>query len=67
MIYLIVYVLVVCALLALVYWAVPALGTPEPVARVVRVGAIIVAFVLILILLLNAFGMSTGGLQAPKL
>lgn len=66
MIFLIVYVLVVCALLALVYWAVTALGTPEPVARVVKVGAIIVAFVVILILLLNAFGMSTG-IQTPKL
>jgi len=67
MVYLIVYVLVVCAMLALVYWAVPALGTPEPVARVVRVGSVIIAFVVILILLLNAFGMSTGGIQTPKL
>jgi len=66
MIYLIVYVLVVCALLGLVYWAVPALGTPEPVARVVRVGAIIIAFVVILLLLLNVMGVPTG-IQAPKL
>jgi len=66
MIELIIYALVICALLALVYWAVPALGTPEPVARVVRVGAVVIAFVVLLVLLLNAFGMSTG-LPPPKL
>ena len=66
MIHLVVYVLVICALLSLVYWAVGAYGTPEPVARVVRVSAVVFAFVVILILLLNAFGMDTG-IQAPKL
>ena len=66
MIELIIYALVICALLALVYWAVPALGTPEPVARVVRVGAVVIAVVVLLVLLLTAFGMSTG-LPRPKL
>lgn len=38
-----VYLLVVCAVATLVYWAVGQLGTPEPVARIVRVATIVIA------------------------
>jgi hypothetical protein len=58
MIYAIVYTLLVCGLLALVYWAVAALGTPEPLARVVRVGAIVIAIIVVVLIWLNLFGMA---------
>jgi len=54
----IVWTVLICGAVALVYWAVPQLGTPEPLARVVMVGAVVIAIVAIVFLWLGLFGMS---------
>jgi len=58
MVYAIVWTVVICGLAALAHWAVGALGTPEPLARVVRVGTVVIAIVIIVLLWLNVFGMA---------
>lgn len=55
-----VYLLVVCGAAALIYWAVDKLGTPDPLNRVVKVGAIIIAIVVVVIVLLNLIGMGAA-------
>lgn len=60
MLYAAIYILCVCGGAALVYWAVGELGTPEPLARIVRVLTLCVAIVLVVIILLGALGMGTG-------
>ena len=56
----IIWIIVVCGALALVYWAVDALGTPDPVNRVVKVVAVVLALILIVSIVLGMLGMSTG-------
>jgi hypothetical protein len=63
MITLLVGVLVICALVALIWWAVPALGVPQPLARVVTVGSVVLAFIFILLLVLQAFGIAVPSLR----
>ncbi|HEY3145467.1 MAG TPA: hypothetical protein VGJ75_03905 [Dongiaceae bacterium] len=60
----VVYILLVCGAAALVYRAVAQLGTPEPLARIVRVLTIVVAIVLVVIILLDMLGM--GGILGPR-
>ena len=55
-----VWILVICVVVALLHWAVTAMGTPEPLARIVRVGSIVLACLFILLIILQLFGMSTG-------
>jgi hypothetical protein len=59
MIFAIVWTIVICGLAALAHWAVGALGTPEPLARVVRVGSVVIAIVVVVLLWLGVFGMAT--------
>jgi hypothetical protein len=61
-----IYIIVICGALALVHWAVGALGTPEPVANIVRVIAVVLAIIFIVVIVLNLFGMSTG-IETPPL
>ena len=54
-----VYVLVVCAVAALVYWAADALGTPEPINRIVKVAVVVIAVIVIIAVVLNLFGIAS--------
>jgi len=55
-----IYLVVVCAVAALVYWAVDALGTPEPIARIVKVAAVVIAVLIIILIFLRMLGMADG-------
>jgi len=54
----IVWTVLICGAVALVYWAVPRLGTPQPLANVVMVGAVVIAIVVVVFLWLGLFGMA---------
>jgi hypothetical protein len=54
----VVWTIVICCLVALAHWATTALATPDPLARVVRVGSVVVAIVVILFLWLGVFGLA---------
>ncbi|HVQ52125.1 MAG TPA: hypothetical protein VMS92_18940 [Mycobacterium sp.] len=58
--YAIIWTIVICGFAALAYWAVTALRTPEPLANVVRVGAVVIAIVVIVMIWLGVFGMGPG-------
>ena len=54
----IVWTVLLCGAAALIHWAVPRMGTPEPLARVVLVGSIILIIIVIVFLWLGLFGMA---------
>jgi len=58
---LLVYLLVVFIVLGFVWWAIGALGIPEPLARIARVLVILIALIFAIYLLLSMVG------QAPPL
>lgn len=58
---LLVYLLVVFIVLGFVWWAIGALGIPEPLARIARVILILIALIFAIYLLLSLVG------QAPPL
>jgi hypothetical protein len=66
MLYAAIYILCVCGGAALVYWAVDKLGTPDPLANIVKVLTICVAIVLILLSLLGMGG-GLPGLHSESL
>ena len=49
-------ILLVCVVACLFYWAIGALGTPDPIARFARVGIILIAALFIIYLVFGAFG-----------
>lgn len=53
----VVYILLVCGAVALVYWAVPQMRTPEPLARIVQVLAMIIGIVVVVWIVLQMIGM----------
>ena len=53
----VVYILLICGAVALIYWAVPQMGTPEPLARIVRVLSMIIGIVLVVFIVLAMIGM----------
>lgn len=55
----VIWTVLICGGAALVYWAVPRLGTPEPLSRVVLVIAVVVAIVLVVMVWLRVFGMAS--------
>lgn len=55
-----IWVLVICGVVALAVWAIDALGTPEPVRKVVRVIVIVVGILVIIGLVAGLFGVNTG-------
>lgn len=61
----IIMLLIICGVAALAVWAIDALGTPEPIRRVVRVVVVVVAVLLIIGLVAGLFGVNTG-LSIPK-
>lgn len=60
MIYAIVWTILICGGVGLVYWAVPRLRTPEPLANLVLVGSVVIAIVIIVFLWLGVFGLMPG-------
>jgi hypothetical protein len=54
------YILIICILAGLTYWAVTTLGVPTPLARAIRVAVVVVAVLAILSLLLQLHGI--GGI-----
>ena len=55
-----IWVVVICGVAALALWAVRELGTPDPIARVVRVAVIVIAILLIIGVVAQLFGIDTG-------
>ena len=55
-----IWVIVICGVAALALWAVRELGTPDPIARVVRVAVIVIAILLIIGVVAQLFGIDTG-------
>ena len=53
-------IVIICGIAVLALWAVRELGTPDPIARVVRVIVIVVAILLIIGIVANMLGVSTG-------
>jgi hypothetical protein len=56
----VIYLLVVCGAAALVYWAVDKLGTPDPLNRIVKVLAMVIAIVVVVMVLLSMLGMGAA-------
>jgi hypothetical protein len=56
----IIYILLICGLAALVIWALGELGTPAPLANVVRVLTICIAILLVVMVALNLLGLGPG-------
>lgn len=59
-----IYLVVVCVLAVLVYWAVDKLGTPEPINRIVKVAVVIFAVVVLLVIFVRLMGLD---IDAPLL
>ncbi len=61
-----VYILVLVIVVALILWAVRTLGVPEPLNNVIYVAVTCIAVLIVILLLLQAFGLG-GGISLPKL
>lgn len=60
MIVTLVWLVVICAVASIAYWAVNTLGTPEPIRRFVIVAIVVVAALLIIGLIAGLFGVNLG-------
>jgi hypothetical protein len=61
-----IYILVICAVAALLIWAVGELGTPDPLARILRVVIVVIAILIVIGVVAGIFGVHTG-LPVPPL
>lgn len=59
-------ILLVLVLIAVVYWAVDALGTPEPLNKIVKVGSVCIAIIIVVFVMLQMLGMAPAGSVIPK-
>lgn len=66
MVTVIAYIVLMLVLVSVVYWAVDALGTPDPLNRIVKVGIVAVGIIVVVLLFMQLLGVSTGGLSLPK-
>ena len=55
-----IWAVVICGVAVLALWAVRELGTPDPIARVVRVAVVVIAILLIIGLVASLFGVDVG-------
>ena len=55
-----VWAVVICGVAVLALWAIKELGTPDPIARVVRVAVVVIAILLIIGLIAGLFGVDVG-------
>jgi hypothetical protein len=58
MLQVLVWTVLICGGVALVWWAVAQFGTPEPLAKVVTVGSVVIAIIVIVFMWLNLLGMA---------
>jgi hypothetical protein len=65
-VYLIIILLVVGVLVALVIYVADNL-LPDPINRIVKIAAIVIACLAVILVLLKMVGFDTGGLDVPKL
>jgi len=49
-------ILFICVIVALFYWVIGALGTPDPMGRIARVAIIFVGSLMVICILFNRFG-----------
>lgn len=63
---LIVWLLVVGVLIALVYYVADAIPLPQPLNKIVKIVVMVLACIVVLVLLLNLIGVSTG-VDVPQL
>lgn len=63
----VVYLVLVLVIVAVVYWAVDALGVPEPLNRIVKVGTVAIAIIIVVVLLLQILGIVTGAPILPSI
>lgn len=61
-----IYLVIICAVAALVYWAVDQLGTPEPINRIVKVATVVLAVLIIILIVLRVFGIADYGVLPPS-
>ena len=61
-----VYLVLVVVVVAVVYWAVDQLGTPNPLNNIIKVGVVCLAIILVVLIFLQMLGIGTGGLNLPK-
>jgi hypothetical protein len=66
MVSIIAYIIFMLVAVAVVYWAVDALGTPDPLNRIVKVGIVAIGIIVVVLLFMQLLGVSTGGLSLPK-
>jgi hypothetical protein len=52
--------IVIAGVATLALWAIRELGTPDPIARVLRVAIVVIAILLIIGLIASLFGVNTG-------
>jgi hypothetical protein len=61
----VVYMVVVLVVVAVVYWAVDKLGTPQPLNNIIKVGVVAVAIIIVVVLFLQMLGIATP-LNIPR-
>jgi hypothetical protein len=64
---LIIYLLVLGILYWLVVYVIDAIPIPDPPNRIIKLVLAVVLAIVIILMLLNLIGISTGGLNLPKL
>jgi hypothetical protein len=64
---LIIYLLVLGILYWLVVYVIDAIPIPDPPNRIIKLVLAVVLAIVIILMLLNLLGISTGGLNLPKL
>ena len=55
----IVYIIITLVVVGVAYWAVDALATPQPLNRIVKVGVVAIAIILVIMLFLQMLGIAT--------
>jgi hypothetical protein len=58
MLQVLVWTVLICGGVALLWWAVGALATPEPLAKVVTIGSVVIAIIVIVFMWLKLLGFS---------
>jgi hypothetical protein len=64
---LILYLLIVGLLWWLVMYVIDAIPIPDPPARVIKIAMMVLLVLIIIALIVNLFGLSTGGMNLPKI
>jgi len=60
------YILFVLVVVAVVYWAVDQLGTPDPLNKIIKVGTVAVAIIIVVLLFMQLVGVAPSGINLPR-